>query len=297
MENENNIIAEEQDTANDEGKISAENEISGEIKASEDNAENAASDKPPASNGSDKKQKKTPRGTSPPVLTLEEAISIAKKIYDVTGGEAPRSAANEITGNSPGSSVFFKKLFALRNYGLVIDENEITSLTDLGRTIVAPRDETEYAEAVKRVFLKIDVFLKIYEKFKGRPLPLDQYLINTFIDYVPKEVSSEWLNQFKRSAKFAGLLREISDGRFHVMDTPSFVPQEEVQEKPLEKVIEPPHKPKPEVPQSNSNRLPIPLGRDRLAFIELPENWNPKELNKLVSILKLALGEDSDSDA
>lgn len=39
-------------------------------------------------------------------------------------------------------------------------------------------------------------------------------------------------------------------------------------------------------------RTPIALGPGRLAFIELPKDWESKELKKLLKLLELSLGED-----
>ncbi len=41
-----------------------------------------------------------------------------------------------------------------------------------------------------------------------------------------------------------------------------------------------------------SERIPLPLGPTRLAYIQLPNDWHPKELTKLIKILQIALGED-----
>jgi hypothetical protein len=38
--------------------------------------------------------------------------------------------------------------------------------------------------------------------------------------------------------------------------------------------------------------IPLPLGVGRLAYLKLPENWEPRELTKLVKMIELALGED-----
>jgi hypothetical protein len=39
-------------------------------------------------------------------------------------------------------------------------------------------------------------------------------------------------------------------------------------------------------------RVPIALGPERRAYIELPEDWNSKDLKKLLKMLELSLGED-----
>jgi len=41
--------------------------------------------------------------------------------------------------------------------------------------------------------------------------------------------------------------------------------------------------------------IPLPLGPARLAYIQLPDDWQPRELGKLIKILQIALGEDADA--
>lgn len=40
------------------------------------------------------------------------------------------------------------------------------------------------------------------------------------------------------------------------------------------------------------HRIPIPLGMNRLVYLELPADWNHKDLPKLLKLLQLSLGED-----
>jgi hypothetical protein len=42
----------------------------------------------------------------------------------------------------------------------------------------------------------------------------------------------------------------------------------------------------------DSIRMPIALGPERIAYIELPKNLEPKEITRLLAILKLSLGEE-----
>lgn len=50
-----------------------------------------------------------------------------------------------------------------------------------------------------------------------------------------------------------------------------------------------------QTPPQNPNviRMPVPLGPGRLANIELPNDWDAKELPKLLALLKLSLGGDA----
>jgi hypothetical protein len=45
---------------------------------------------------------------------------------------------------------------------------------------------------------------------------------------------------------------------------------------------------------SRGTRTPIPLGPSRLAYIELPHDWSSRELPKLIKLLQISLGEDSE---
>lgn len=238
------------------------------------------------------RQKRTPRGSVPPSLTLQEAIDIARKIYELTGGAAPLSAAPDITGNSASSSTFSRKLITLRQYGVVYVEDETMRLTDLGQSLVAPKSEDEHTDALKRTFLKIDVFFKIYERFKGRPLPQDVFFLNALAEYVPKDLTESWLDKFKRSAKTAGLLEERDD-KFYVLDKQKLPQESEVEPSPTVLNAEPIIEKQELVPVST--RTPIVLGPGRWAYIELPPDWRPKELRKLIKILELALSEDSEA--
>jgi hypothetical protein len=49
-------------------------------------------------------------------------------------------------------------------------------------------------------------------------------------------------------------------------------------------------------PDTESIQMPIPLAPGRLAYIQLPKDWKPKEVKKLISILNLSLGVDDSED-
>ena len=44
----------------------------------------------------------------------------------------------------------------------------------------------------------------------------------------------------------------------------------------------------------HGDRLPLPLGPSRLAYIELPPDWDRKELRKLIKLLEISLGDDEE---
>ncbi|MDT4968662.1 MAG: hypothetical protein QOJ64_3399 [Acidobacteriota bacterium] len=57
-----------------------------------------------------------------------------------------------------------------------------------------------------------------------------------------------------------------------------------------------PSLPSPPPPLSEHRGIPIALGVRRLAYLELPEDWQPKELPKLLKLIQLSLEEESSGD-
>ncbi|MGH9754233.1 MAG: hypothetical protein ACREA2_15755 [Blastocatellia bacterium] len=264
--------------------------------------EQDTSDSPANFNGTsaeqEKRQRRLPKGTMPPALNLEEAIDIARKIHEMPGGVAPYSAAMHITGNSATSSVFGKKMMALRDFGIAVadDKKKAVSLTELGQKVVAPRDEDEHLKSLGQSFLSIGIFAKAYDKIKGRPLPHDQYMINTFCEWVPKELTAGWLEKLKRSIKTAYLLDESRpDGKVYVLDKPQLIQAAKPSEEEPQMKDERTSRSENSSMGSEAIRTPIPLGLGRLAYIELPPDWDRRELKKLLAVLKLALGDDEEA--
>lgn len=163
-------------------------------------------------------RKRMPRGTVPPALNLEEAVDIINAFYEDAGGEASFDALSQILGNSSQSSTFLKKMAALRNYGLVEGEQRLVKLSDKAYAIVEPRLPEDKYRALKQAFLNVDIFDKIYVKFMGRILPQDEFLVNSFKDYVPRELAQEWMDKFKQSALYADLFIERGDGKYQIRE-------------------------------------------------------------------------------
>lgn len=185
------------------------------------------------------KRKRVPKGAAPPALSLDEAATIITRFYEDAGGEASYDPLSNIMGNSSASSVFTKKMAALKNYGLVMDENRFVTLTSLGFRVAAPDDPMGRVEALKEAFLENEIFARAYERYRGRILPQDEYLVNAFASWVPKELANDWMEKFKSSAGIAGLL-EDRNGKLQVRESPR-KPEVEIENAP-------PSKPEVETP-------------------------------------------------
>jgi hypothetical protein len=168
------------------------------------------------------KNERYKRGTSPPYINLAEAIAIVRSIYEQGGGQVSYDAMSRITGNTSTSSSFLKKLAALKTYGLTTDSDKTIFLTDQGTAIAAPTSELSESQARKAAFVSVDVFNRIYERHKGKLLPVDEFLKNIIEQdaLIPRELSTAWATAFKESARAAGLLFDRLDGKTQVLELP-----------------------------------------------------------------------------
>ena len=158
------------------------------------------------------------RGERAPYIDLVEAVQIIEACYDRAGDEIPFDLFSEVTRNTASSSSFTRKMATCRNFGLITVSGNKINLTEVAERIFRPRDPNERQAALKDAFLSIDLFRRIYDKYLGRILPQDEYLANTFSDYVPPEEARKWVDRFVESANEAGLLLDRSDGKTQVID-------------------------------------------------------------------------------
>lgn len=166
----------------------------------------------------DKSPDKKPKGSYPPRLTLAEAGEIITALYERTGSEATLDELSEIFGNTTKSSAFSAKLVCLRKFGLIDTNGNKVKLSEAANSIVAPLDRTERAQALKATFLKTEEFEKVYLRLVGKILPEDSFLQNSFLEYGGKELAPKWMESFKESADYAGLLMDRGDGKLQVRE-------------------------------------------------------------------------------
>jgi len=162
------------------------------------------------------------KGSFPPFVTFAESISFAEKIYENGGGRASYDLLSQIFNNSIKSSSFTKKLAAVKWYGMIIEPSKgDILLSDIGMAIAAPQSPSAASSARKEAFLKIEPFVKIYERHKGKLLPADEFLKNIFEQDsgIPKELSSGWVSAFKEAIRTSGLLHDRGDQKIQIMES------------------------------------------------------------------------------
>lgn len=157
-----------------------------------------------------------------PNHSLEEAIQVAKSIYDNYGGKATPphqvaialdiSATGKKWQNLAGASI----AYGLTNGGC---KSEAITVTDLGKRIVAPEEEgdDDFAKVDACLIPKIikDFFLK-YDKAK---FPKDQIAKNVLVSQgVPKEKADEVYEIILANGNYVGIIQETKTGPFVYID-------------------------------------------------------------------------------
>lgn len=114
-----------------------------------------------------------------PFTTLTKALQVAQKIKELNGGNpwAPSDLA-EALGIGRKSPNLFYITAASRDFGLTIGtrEAETIALAELGREIVyAPNIQVEREKKIE-AFLRVGIFKKVLDHYKGSTLPEMKYL-------------------------------------------------------------------------------------------------------------------------
>lgn len=150
-----------------------------------------------------------------PRVTLKEALEVAIKIKELNGGNPwdPEDLARAL-GMGPRSSKVFYVTAASRDFGLTLGTRDTAKieLTDLGRDVAfAPNPDAEQAKKVE-AFLRIDIFKRVLEHYKGSQLPEMKYLGNTLQkDFgLDPEFHEEFSQVFRQNCQELGIESGIS---------------------------------------------------------------------------------------
>jgi hypothetical protein len=152
-----------------------------------------------------------------PSATIAAALQIAQKIKELNGGNpwTPADIASAI-GVGAKSPNFYYLTAAARDFGLTTGtrDTETIALEELGRSIVyAPNPEVEQQKK-KEAFLRIDIFKKVLDHYKGSSLPEMKYLGNTLEREfkLPPELHEEFSRLFRENCQELGITTGDSTG-------------------------------------------------------------------------------------
>lgn len=139
-----------------------------------------------------------------PYTHLEDAVSVARALYN-SGVAISRDQVAGILGLPPTSGGFSLKINSARMFGLIELSDGKYQLSQLGERILSS-DDSEARNARREAFLKVELYQKTFETYRGRILPARPTgLENAFESFgvAPKQKDKARL-AFERSAQFAG---------------------------------------------------------------------------------------------
>jgi hypothetical protein len=134
----------------------------------------------------------------------------ARKIGNISASDHPSSRNHSERSDR---NAWFYLTAASRDYGLTSGTRDTpkVALEELGREIVyAPNPDAELAFK-KQAFLKIDIFRKVLESYKGSNLPDMKYLGNTLTKEfgLDAETHEEFARIFRENCEYLGIVSGV----------------------------------------------------------------------------------------
>lgn len=169
--------------------------------------------------------KKTRRKNRAIALGLADALRMVEQIHrQGGGGGVPRNSLESIIDSKPTSSLYDRKLAALKSYGIIETQSDMVSLSPLGKAYATPISPENKKQSALQAFRNISLFDGLLSRFEGKPLPaINEFFHNLVADAysVPHEEVAKWIREFIEGAKFAGIL--VSEDGQEVVRLPGSV--------------------------------------------------------------------------
>jgi hypothetical protein len=185
----------------------------------------------------------------------------------------------------------------LREIGIVLpEENKPTELGSRLAAALAMNNDALVSEALQEI-VRADTALSRFVGMVRARAPVKVDLIKSEIAIAaglkhagPTKPIIDLLQESKLIRIDDDVIRIAGETPVRKPDAPPVSPNEPM--KP-----ESPASPNGPMGQGQMARgIPLPLGPTRLAYIQLPENWESKELPKLLKLLQIALGDDTEGN-
>ncbi len=176
-----------------------------------DSVEPAKSKQKRANKSKGKAKTKSPPVRRPyPRVTLEEALRIPAALKEKNGGNPwpPSDVANAV-GLSYKNTDFFYLAASSRDFGFTEGsrDSDLIALTEFGRDVVYAPSKAEEQAKLREAMLKVDIFKRVLEYYKGANLPEMQYLGNTLVRTFGLDPSfhEEFSKLFRENCSFLGI--------------------------------------------------------------------------------------------
>jgi hypothetical protein len=155
-------------------------------------------------------EKKTRRKNRAIALGLADALRMVEQIHrQGGGGGVPRNSLESIIDSKPTSSLYDRKLAALKSYGLIETQGDMVALSSTGNAYATPISPENRKQAALQAFRNIPLFDGLISRFEGKPLPaINEFFHNLVAQsfQVPHEEVSKWIREFIDGAKFVDIL-------------------------------------------------------------------------------------------
>ncbi|MDF1643417.1 MAG: hypothetical protein P1U80_04460 [Pseudomonadales bacterium] len=173
-----------------------------------------------------------PKKIDYPRASVAKSIQLAEAVYEL-GGSCGLEMCAEHMGRKVGGG--FKDIVsAAVKFGLITNTRGQLGTTQLFQTYHLGYSPEEKAQVLQQAFLRVPLFLEIYERFKSQKLPIeifDKLLIREF--QVNQQVASRVAKYFIDGAKATKLLN--GDNTFHLLSvTPEEPESEGTEDSPID---------------------------------------------------------------
>lgn len=146
---------------------------------------------------------------------MEEAIKVPEALQRNGGRPLPSIDMATALGRSPGSSGFRQVTAAANQYGFVSGNFRTQfALTDLGESLTQPKTPQESTQALVTAALTPKTFRSIYDYYKGKKFPEQQFFANTVVREfnVVQTQADACCAIFEANMRYVGLIRETPGG-------------------------------------------------------------------------------------
>ena len=151
------------------------------------------------------KGKKMPKNIEYPKASIKKSLELAKAVNELGGSAAIETCAESLGKKVSGG--FRDIITSAVKYGFIVQKKGILATTDTYKNIILAYNEEEKLINLKKSFLRVPLFQKVYERFTGKKLPLqyfDKLLIKEF--GVNESDASRVKKHFIDGSKLVGLL-------------------------------------------------------------------------------------------
>lgn len=154
-------------------------------------------------------------GITSPYFDLAASIAVAQVIQQQGGGtSSPEQLAPWLGYKSTSSGTYATRVSAAtKHFGLIENSGNAFVLTERAKTILSPVMPEDAVTSKVEAFLAVPLFAKVYEQFRGSPLPPEVGLKNLFQNtykVLPDRVAVA-VRVFLNSAEQAGFFSTSGD--------------------------------------------------------------------------------------